>query len=106
MALDLMEFVLTGKCDVAIIVSLDRDLYEIPQALRKLEPLIGRPVRLEAAVPVPKGRRFPKTLTGFHFTHQITSEVFDRIRDDTDYTVPDARWVPPTLPMSLSPGGT
>jgi hypothetical protein len=101
MALDLIEFVLTDKCDVAIVVSLDRDLHEIPLALRKLRPLIGRPVRLEAAVPVPDGLRYPKTLTGFHYTHQITSAVFSRIRDDTDYTTLDALWVPPTLPTSL-----
>ncbi len=103
MALDLIEFVLTGKCDVAIIVSLDRDLYEIPLALQKLQPLIGRPVRLEAAVPVPDGLRFPKVLTGFHYTHQITSGMFNRIRDDTDYTVPDALWVPQRLPTTLPP---
>ena len=38
--------------DVAIIVSLDRDLNEIPVAVRKLAPLLGRPLRLEAAVQV------------------------------------------------------
>jgi hypothetical protein len=103
MALDLIEFVLTGKCDVAIVVSLDRDLYEIPQALRKLQRLVGRPIRLEAAVPVPDGLPSPKTLSGFHHTHQITSKVFQRIRDDTDYTVADALWKPPTLPTTLPP---
>jgi hypothetical protein len=51
MALDLIESVLLGRCDVPIVVSLDRDLHEIPLALRKLQPLVGRPVRLEAAVP-------------------------------------------------------
>jgi uncharacterized LabA/DUF88 family protein len=80
MALDLIEFVLTDKCDVAIVVSLDRDLYEIPQALRNLQRLVGRPVRLEAAVPVPDGLRSPKTLSGFHHTHQITSKD-DMCRD-------------------------
>jgi uncharacterized LabA/DUF88 family protein len=103
MALDLIEFVLTGKCDVAIVVSLDRDLHEIPQAVRHLQPLVGRPVRLEAAVPVPDGLRSPKTLAAFHHTHQITSKVFQRIRDDTDYTVPDKLWKPPTLPTILPP---
>lgn len=33
-ALDTVEFLLRGICDVAIIVSLDRDLYEIPNAVR------------------------------------------------------------------------
>jgi uncharacterized LabA/DUF88 family protein len=103
MALDLIESVLLGRCDVPIVVSLDRDLHEIPLALRKLQPLIGRPVRLEAAVPVPPGLRYPKTLSGFQHTHQITSEVFDWVRDDTDYTIPDALWKPPSLPPALPP---
>jgi len=34
--LDVVEFLLTRVCDVAIIVSLDRDLYEIPQAAQNL----------------------------------------------------------------------
>jgi len=94
--------VLTDRCDVAIVVSLDRDLAEIPRALRNLKPILPRPVRLEAAVPVPAGLRYPKTLDGFHHTHQITPDVFERIRDDTDYTVREERWRPPELPAGLS----
>jgi uncharacterized LabA/DUF88 family protein len=55
-ALDLLELVLIDRCDVAIVVSLDRDLREIPRAVRNLRPLLGRAVRLEAAVPVPRCR--------------------------------------------------
>jgi uncharacterized LabA/DUF88 family protein len=101
MALDVIEFVLGNHCDVAIIVSLDRDLHEIPLAIRNLRGLINRPVRLEAAVPVPGGRRAPKVLPGFDFTHQITPQVFGKIRDDTDYTVPENQWTPPSPPRSL-----
>jgi uncharacterized LabA/DUF88 family protein len=101
-ALDVIEFALVDSLDVAIIVSLDRDLAEIPNALHNLRPVLNRPVRLEAAVPVPPGRSAPKTLTGFAYTHQITEEVFELIRDDTDYTVPDSVWTPPTLPRTLA----
>jgi uncharacterized LabA/DUF88 family protein len=90
--LDAVECILTEACDVAIIVSLDRDLYEIPRAIQNLGPVIARPVRLEAAVPVPGGRRQPKILPSFAYTHQITHAVFERIRDDTDYTVDDSTW--------------
>jgi uncharacterized LabA/DUF88 family protein len=101
--LDVVEFLLTRVCDVAIIVSLDRDLYEIPQAVQNLGRLIARPVRLEAAVPVPYGQEQPKILPRFSYTHQITRHVFQRIRDDTDYTVTDAEWTAPAAPRILPP---
>jgi hypothetical protein len=74
--LDVVEFLLTRACDVAVIVSLDRDLYEIPQSFQNLGRLIARPVRLEAAVPVPDGQKQPKILPRFSYTHQITRQVF------------------------------
>jgi uncharacterized LabA/DUF88 family protein len=101
-ALDLIEFVLMDSLDVAIIVSLDRDLAEIPRALRNLRPLLNRSVRLEAAVPVPPDRTDPRTISGFAYTHQITEDVFELVRDDTDYTVPDDQWTPPALPRTLA----
>lgn len=45
LALEVVEFALTGKLDVAVVVSLDRDLHEIPQALRNLSRLVGQPIR-------------------------------------------------------------
>ncbi len=101
--LDVVEFLITGICDVAIIVSLDRDLYEIPQAIQNLSRVIARPIRLEAAVPVPDSQRQPKILPRFSFTHQVNRIVFQRIRDDTDYTVADQLWTPPQLPSVLGP---
>lgn len=97
-ALDVIEFALTDKLDVAIVVSLDRDLHEIPQAVRNLSGLKARPVRLEAAVPVPDGQRHPKTLPGFHWTHQISSALFHSVRDDTDYAAAPVDWVAPDPP--------
>ena len=102
LALDVIEFVLTDVCDVVIIVSLDRDLCEIPTALKNLKGLMRHPVRLEAAVPVPAGRTDPKRLSGFDVTHQITPDIFDLVRDDTDYTVPKDQWTRPVLPKDLA----
>lgn len=101
LALDVLEFVLTDLCDVAIIVSLDRDLYEIPQALSNLKRFITRPVRLEAAVPVKEARKQPKTLPRFAYTHQISRTVFESVRDDTDYTALDELWAEPDPPANL-----
>lgn len=100
-ALEVIEFLLADTCQVAIVVSLDRDLAEIPKALRNLRRRIERPFRLEAAVPVEGGRRYPKTMEGFAYTHQITPEVFALVRDDTDYTLPEHLWQPPKLPEHL-----
>lgn len=100
--LDVVEFLLADTCDVAIIVSLDRDLCEIPTAVRNLKALIKRPVRLEAAVPVVAGLQYPKVIPGFAMTHQITPDIFDLCIDRTDYTVAPADWVPPTLPRDLA----
>ena len=93
LGLDIVALALTGAFDVAVIVSLDRDLAEIPKALRNLRAVVGRTVRLEAAVPVSRSRRGPIVLEGFNYTHQITQSVFERIRDDTDYTVSPEAWV-------------
>ncbi len=86
---------------MAIIVSLDRDLFEIPLALQNLGNLVPKPVRLEAAVPVPEGQKWPKVLPRFSYTHQITRSMFEKVRDDTSYTVPEHLWTPPTLPLHL-----
>lgn len=97
-ALDAVEFVLTSACDVAIIVSLDRDLFEIPQAIKNLKRFIPGPVRLEAAVPVSDTLSQPKTIARFDYTHQITSRVFALVRDDTDYTA--SIWPPSSSPAA------
>jgi uncharacterized LabA/DUF88 family protein len=102
LALDVIDFLLTDMCDVAIIVSLDKDLREIPVALRNLAKVIGRPYRIEAAVPVKDDGAPTKRLKGFHFTHQVTPSLFELIRDDTHYNVAPALWVPPKCPATLA----
>lgn len=102
LALDVVELLLTGVCNVAIIVSLDRDLFEIPAMIANVKRLLPGPVRLEAAVPVPDALPSPKTIARFSYTHQLTRNVFDLVRDDVDYTVADEEWTPPTLPRTLA----
>ena len=101
LALDVVELLLTGLCDVAVVVSLDQDLFEIPRALASLRRHIDRPFRVEAAVPVDQRRA--KILEGFAYTHQITREVFEMIRDDHDYAAADEFWEVPEIPARLPP---
>jgi uncharacterized LabA/DUF88 family protein len=101
-ALDVVEFALTDLFDVGIVVSLDRDLFEIPRAVRNLRRYLPHPVRLEAAVPVADAIHYPKTLKGFSHTHQIDPVVFSLIRDDTDYKAQEAAWTPPSPPKTLA----
>ena len=99
LALDVVELLLTGICDVAVVVSLDQDLFEIPRALANLKRYIDRPYRIEAAVPVDQRRA--KILEGFAYTHQITREVFEMIRDDHEYSAAEEFWAPPEIPPRL-----
>lgn len=101
-ALEAVEFALLDAFDVAIIISLDRDLAEIPRTIRNLRRFLNWPIRLEAAVPVPDNRTTPKRLANFDYTHQITRAVFDRVKDTTNYTVDEALWAPPAWPQQLS----
>jgi hypothetical protein len=71
---------------------------------QSLERLIARSIRLEAAVPVPDGQKQPKILPRFSYTHQITRRVFQRIRDDTDYTVDGSAWAAPQVPGTITSG--
>jgi hypothetical protein len=83
-------------------VSFDRDMHEIPGAIRNLRGLIDRPMRIEAAAPVKPGRGRPIILNAFDYTHQMTKEAFDVIADRTDYTVNSELWAPASPPERLS----
>jgi uncharacterized LabA/DUF88 family protein len=90
LALDAIDLALNDKFDVAIVVSLDRDLTELPPMLRRFVRFVGLPdVRIEAAV-VAKGETRPRpwlrVLPNFDYTHQITREIFQRCIDKSDYT--------------------
>jgi len=101
LALDVIEFVLGDVCDVAIVVSLDRDLFEIPQALNNLRKHRNGPFRVEAAVPVAGSQKQPKILPGFAYTHQITQQVFELVKDPTHYASDSPTWRPPVIPPDL-----
>lgn len=83
--LDVIEFAVTGSYDVAIVVSRDSDLHEIPKNLKNLQKHLPRPVRIEAAVLVPDSQRGVITLPDFHFTHQVDRAMFELAKDETNY---------------------
>jgi uncharacterized LabA/DUF88 family protein len=94
LALDAIDLAMTGKYDVAIIVSLDMDLTELPPMLRRFVRYVGLPdVRVEAAVikrPSPRRPTRPprRVLPNFDYTHPITEDMFQRAIDLVDYTKP------------------
>jgi hypothetical protein len=101
LGLEAIEFVAIDVCDVLIIVSADKDLFEVPKALAKLASHIGRPFRVEAAVPC-AGQPNPRRYSDFDGVHFIDKAVFDLVRDDTYYAAKPEKWVPPDPPRSLA----
>lgn len=105
LALDAVDLALLEKFDVAIVVSLDRDIAEVPPMLRQMVRRLRRQeIRVEAAVLEHPGRRRPRAgptvLPGYDYTHQITEEMYRRAIDTTDYRVP-AGAAPAPATMSL-----
>lgn len=93
LSLDALDLGLLNKYDVAIIVSLDADLTELPPMLRGMVRRAGLPeIRIEAGViqrPSPKRpKRVLRVLPRFDHTHQITQEMFDKAVDRTNYSQP------------------
>lgn len=92
LALDAIDLAMTGKYDVAIVVTNDADLTELPPMLRRFVRYVELPeVRVEAALvqrPSPRRPQRPprRILANFDFTHQVTEEMFQRAIDRTDYT--------------------
>jgi hypothetical protein len=107
LSLDALDLALMHKYDVAIIVSLDSDLTELPPMLRSMVRRAGLPeVRVEAAVVQRISPKRPKpvvrVLPRFDHTHQITQEIFDKAIDRTDYGKPGAaKEVEETLELPL-----
>jgi len=105
LALDAIDLALMEKFDVGIVVSLDRDIAEVPPMLRQMVRRLRRPeIRVEAAVLEHPSRRRPRAgptvLPGYDYTHQITEEMFRRAIDTTDYRVP-AGEAPAAVPLDL-----
>lgn len=73
--------------DVVIIVSADSDLNLIADYIRDIPPSVG--ARVENAVVNPHGKKIINR--AFAWSHQITSETFELVRDDTDYNKKMAR---------------
>ncbi|MDI6892285.1 MAG: NYN domain-containing protein [Actinomycetota bacterium] len=95
LALDLVWLALAEGFDVAVVVSTDTDLDEAVKDVLELREITGRWLAVENAVCVPPvnpatGRRPPfKRLRSARRLLRIDQEIFDRIRDDTDYWLND-----------------
>ncbi|MDH3294787.1 MAG: NYN domain-containing protein [Acidimicrobiia bacterium] len=87
LALDAVGSILTDACDVAIIVSRDRDLMEIADEVRSRCKGV-RPMRVEVAyVSEQRGDedRIQETLGGYDGFHEIDDHIIDAARDTFDY---------------------
>lgn len=106
LALDAIDLGLMDKYDVAIVISGDRDLSEMPSMLRQMVRRIRLPeIRVEAAVvarvTTRRPRRGPIVLPGYDYTHQIDEELFERAKDLTDYRTPADQASPREMPLPL-----
>lgn len=82
LALDAAGSLLTNQCNVAIVVSRDRDLMEIADEVR--QRCQGRPVRVEVAY-VSERRGDEHPLEGYDAHHEIDRQMVASARDDFDY---------------------
>ena len=96
LALDLVWLALAEEFDVAVLVSTDTDLDEAVKDVLKLRKVTGRWLAVENAVCVgpvnpTTGRRPPyKRLSSAGRLLYIDQEMFELIRDDTDYWLNDS----------------
>lgn len=84
LGLDVIDFALAGKCDVAIILSSDTDLVEVARMAHRMTKAKGRKMSIEAAV----FNDGPKKIRMGHydFTHQLVRTDFEETRDSFNYT--------------------
>ncbi len=91
LALDLIWLALADEFDVAVVVSTDTDLDEAIKDVLKLREVTGRWLAVENAIcvgpvnPVTDRRPPYKRLSSAGRLLHIDQEIFDQIRDDTDY---------------------
>ena len=85
LALDAVGSILTGECDVVIVVSRDRDLMEI--AAEVDQRCADRPVRVEVAY-VSERRGDERALGGYDHRHEIDDEIVAVATDRFDYGRP------------------
>ncbi len=82
LALDAVGSLLTDQCDVAVIVSRDRDLMEVADEVR--QRCQGRPMRVEVSY-VSEQRGDERPLSGYDAYREIDRDIVDAARDDFDY---------------------
>lgn len=82
LALDAVSSILTDACEIAIIVSRDRDLMEIADEVK--QRCEGRPVGVEVAY-VSEHRGDEQPLTGYDAFWEIDEKMVEAARDHFDY---------------------
>lgn len=84
LGLDVVDFALAGKCDVAVILSSDTDLVEVARMVHQMTKAKGRRMAVEAAVFNDKAKKI--RMGHYDYTHQLTRADFDETRDSFNYT--------------------
>lgn len=89
LALDAVSAILGGRCDVAVVVSRDRDLMEVADQVR--QQCADKPVRVEVSY-VSEGRGDERPLIGalsaYDAFHEIDEIVVEAARDNFNYGRP------------------
>lgn len=89
--LDMLRLARQGQYDVAILVTQDTDLNQAVDELILLRDELGLWLACETAYPYNPDSGHPNfRLRSCRRWHLIDQPMFDRIRDDTDYTRPPA----------------
>jgi uncharacterized LabA/DUF88 family protein len=85
LALDVVDLALRDAFDVAVIVSSDADLCEVPNAINRnlTHAFKGHKLSVEAAVF--NDKKAPVVMRHYAYTHQLTRNDFDQARDGFNY---------------------
>lgn len=84
LGLDVVDFALAGKCDVAVILSSDTDLVEVARMVHQMTKAKGSRMTVEAAVFNDRPKKI--RMGHYDYTHQLTRADFEEARDSFDYT--------------------
>jgi len=84
LGLDVVDFALAGKCDVAVILSSDTDLVEVARMVHQMTKVKGKRMTVEAAVFNDAKKKI--RMGHYDFTHQLGREDFEETRDSFNYT--------------------
>jgi uncharacterized LabA/DUF88 family protein len=83
-ALDIVGYVLTGACDVALVFSQDQDLSEVADEVRRIAKRENRWVKVASAFPVGPTSRNRRGINGTDWI-RIDRKTYDACLDPRDY---------------------